>query len=351
MAMRKKSVGAQRLRALMGDAAPETPAIRKLDRALTNAVASFLVEPQFMTYASAEATAPGNVVGVGVSKKRIGGEREVPSLTFLVRRKVGPPALEGSASSVPKEFDGFTTSVEQVGDVEAYFTGRYRPAGGGASIGNCGARMAGTLGCEVEDNADDSRCILSNNHVLALVDTSLVGTGIPQPGLLDGGVCNSDVVATLKRAVPISFVNPNFVDCAIARITVRKAVDRRMMRPGTPNPTFVPLTSPHIAPVLGAPVQKSGRTTGHTLGLISLVATTISVNMGTPAAPRMARFDDQFRVTGTNTVFSQPGDSGSLVTTDPDNQPVGLLFAGGGGYTFCNDIDAVLTNLNLKIVY
>jgi hypothetical protein len=42
----------------------------------------------------------------------------------------------------------------------------------------------------------------------------------------------------------------------------------------------------------------------------------------------VARFCNQFRVRGIAGIFSDRGDSSSLVTTFPQNQPVGLLFAG-----------------------
>jgi hypothetical protein len=42
----------------------------------------------------------------------------------------------------------------------------------------------------------------------------------------------------------------------------------------------------------------------------------------------VARFARQFRVKGTGVIFSDRGDSGSLITSFPQNRPVGLLFAG-----------------------
>jgi hypothetical protein len=163
-------------------------------------------------------------------------------------------------------------------------------------------------------------------------------------------VCPADEVADLTRFVPIDF-NPgatNTVDCAIARIRDGISVDRRIFRgPGRPPEA---LRLPTVTAALGANVQKSGRTTGFTTGTVDLVKTSITVNYGSPAIPRMASFVDVFRVSRPGGLFSQAGDSGSLITTRPRNQPTGLLFAGGGQYTFCCDIDPVLTALNVSIL-
>ncbi len=88
-----------------------------------------------------------------------------------------------------------------------------------------------------------------------------------------------------------------------------------------------------------------------------MVATTVNVNYKSPPLPpKIARFDNQFRVTAARGAFSQAGDSGSLVTTEPENHPVGLLFAGGVGpgglaVTFCNHIKLVLGALGVEIHY
>jgi hypothetical protein len=97
-------------------------------------------------------------------------------------------------------------------------------------------------------------------------------------------------------------------------------------------------------------VQKSGRTTQWRWGLVDLIHATVQVNYN---GIGMARFVRQFRVRGIGSIFSNRGDSGSLVSTFPLNQPVGLLFAGNAATnsTFCNPIGAVLTTLGVQIVY
>jgi hypothetical protein len=321
-----------------------------LDRALGTLLPAPMMATAMMAGAGADDPAlPSNIVGVGVGQKTVAGERQVPSIVVLVRHKVGELGLP-TDRLVPKEIDGFATSVMETGDIIAQFNRLRRPAPCGVSIGNCSLNMAGTLGCYVRSEADDSQqFVLSNNHVMALVNASPPGAGIPQPGLLDGGVCDKDIIARLTAFVPISFGTSNLVDCAIAQVVNPGFIDRSVLR-STAGATQK-LQPPHQVPVLGANVQKSGRTTGYTRGTITLVGVSVQVNMGTTTSPIIARFDQQFQVAGRGMVFSQPGDSGSLVTLDDVNKPVGLLFAGGSGVTFCNDIANVLSALRIAILY
>jgi hypothetical protein len=239
------------------------------------------------------------------------------------------------------------TDVEATGEVWAnMFTARLRPAPGGVSIGHCGAVMAGTFGCLVARGGQ--LFLLSNNHVIALVNQGPVGVGVPQPGRLDGGACPSGVIARLSSFVPIVFGGAaNLVDAAIAR-TSPELVDRRLLRPlGVRQP----LVAPHVAPALNQRVQKSGRTTQYRRGFVDAINVTANVSYAPFGG--VARFVRQFRVRGIGGVFSDRGDSGSLVTTFPGNQPVGLLFAGNAAtdVTFCNPISAVLAALGVTIVY
>jgi hypothetical protein len=288
-----------------------------------------------------------NVVGVGIGEKEIDG---VPTgqlaVKVLVKEK-RPDNRLSAAARVPQTIDGVPTDVEQTGEISAYrFTARRRPAPGGISIGNCTRNMAGTLGCLVTRNSQ--LFILSNNHVMALVNTSPLNVGIPQPGLLDGGVCPQDIIARLTQFVPINFAPgaANLVDAAIAR-TSPALVNRRILRMGGALQAIAPGTA---VPALGMRVQKSGRTTQYRRGAIDLVNATIDVSYAPLGG--VARFVRQFRVRGAGSIFSDRGDSGSLVTTFPQNQPVGLLFAGNAAnnMTFCNPIRFVLAAFGVTIV-
>jgi hypothetical protein len=308
-----------------------------------------LVEPGEAAFAAAADGPSGleNVVGVGVGEKTVDG---VPTgevaVKVFVKEKLNREDVAAEAL-VPQTVGGVTTDVDATGEVNAQFFGaRYRPAPGGVSIGRCDKVLAGTLGCLVRRGLQ--LFVLSNNHVMASVNTGPIGLGIPQPGRLDGGVCPNDIIARLTQWVPIAFGGaPNLVDAAIAR-TSPLLVDRRILRPGG---VRQPLLPPHVGPSLGMLVQKSGRTTQYRRGMVDAVMVTINVSY---PGFGVARFVGQFRVKGLfGAVFSNAGDSGSLITTFPANRPVGLLFAGNAAtnFTFGNPIGNVLAALGVAIVY
>src|SRR5438046_1832351 len=76
------------------------------------------------------------------------------------------------------------------------FRGRYRPPTGGGSVGHFKI-TAGTIACLVRK--DRALYILSNNHVLANVNTGQAGDPVLQPGPYDGGRVPADVIAKLSQ--------------------------------------------------------------------------------------------------------------------------------------------------------
>jgi len=155
----------------------------------------------------------------------------------------------------------------------------------------------------------------------------------------------SHIVAYLTDYVPIIFgkgknLPENRVDAAIADIAGYATSDGTIMDVGM-------LTTPDsIGVVAGDRVQKSGRTTGHTFGEVA--ATSVNIKVGYTTGT--ALFLDQIEVVGLcGTLFSDSGDSGSLVASLPGGTnprgAVGLLFAGGGGSTFANPVAAVLSEI------
>ena len=292
----------------------------------------------------------GNVVGVGIGEKYSGGHPTgQAAVKVFVKEKLSARKVAAHAL-VPDTIGGADTDVEVIGEIDAQmFTQRRRPAPGGVSIGHCSVVHAGTFGCLVRRN--NVLYVLSNNHVMALTNAAALNSPIPQPGRLDGGVCPADVIARLSQFIPINFNQSvcNFVDAAIAQ-TSSALVDRRILRPAN---VRQPLVAPHVNPVLNMRVQKSGRTTQYTRGYVAALNVTVNINYGSAAQPKLAKFCRQFMVRGVPGPFSKPGDSGSLVTTYPSNQPTGLLFAGNASTntTFCNPIAAVLSALAVQIVY
>jgi len=265
--------------------------------------------------------------------------------------------------------ESFPIDVE-VGRIDQpqVFNLRVRPLVGGASISSSREFAAGTLGVNVTLN-DNRTYILTNNHVIAGANRNRIGTGVVQPGRLDGGGATTDTVARLSDFVPLDFgsttisifgtvitiPNPNNVDAALAEVTnsapstgedAFNGADRAIHWVGYPRlrgdgtPGLFPLLS-----LLGRRVAKMGRTTHYTLGRI--VSVFYDTWVGPYANGSNAWFEDQIRIEGLNGRFSAPGDSGSLVVDAETNEPIGLLFSGSGNFTNANRIDLVMQSLNI----
>jgi hypothetical protein len=133
----------------------------------------------------------------------------------------------------------------------------------------------------------------------------------------------------------------NFVDAAYVKSPSSSTVSNQIgCGIGAPSTSPIPPSS-----LLNRFVQKCGRTSGFTEGRVVAVNVTITVSYGFCGT---ARFRNQIQVQPTGSSFSQSGDSGSGVVTDA-NEPAGLLFAGDGFNTFCNDMGEVLSRLNVSL--
>jgi S1-C subfamily serine protease len=124
----------------------------------------------------------------------------------------------------------------------------------------------------------------------------------------------------------------NRVDAALARPLSPDLVNNEILDIGAPTGTD--------AATLGTEVQKTGRTTGHTQGIITQIDATLQIDY----QGRTALFTGQL-VAGP---MSQPGDSGSAVL-DVDGRVIGLLFAGSDAATIINPIDEVLAALGVEL--
>ena len=236
---------------------------------------------------------------------------------------------------IPKEIEGYKTEVIETGKFFAHQTrkDKWRPAPGGVSIGHY-AITAGTLGIPVIDNVSGRRAILSNNHVLANMDSvqnsrANKGDAIYQPGSYDGG-SSADTIAKLERWVKMDEVGINKVDCAIGIPNADADLKDDILEIGVVNKM--------TEPTEGMAVQKSGRTTGLNTDTILDVNVTVNVNY----RKFVARFDDQI-MTGD---MSSGGDSGSALCT-MDNKIVGLLYAGSSVRTIHCKIGNVANLLNI----
>jgi hypothetical protein len=227
------------------------------------------------------------------------------------------------------------------GEVEVIFIGRQkpmwmkrkqRPLKMGSSVSPAGAGYSGTLGFFGRSNSNGKPGIVSNNHVLADVNTYPLGTVIVQQADGDGGRSPGDNIAKLANFIPIQFGGlANAVDAAFAEFD----------------------DNPHSYEAVN--IYGNGRTAPVT-GVLDATGNITVVNMG---AQGLARFDGQLLFEadpGSGTRFSRQGDSGSLIT-DRTGVPVALLFAGsqtGGqgnlGITAGNPISAVLSQLQVSFI-
>jgi len=258
-------------------------------------------------------------------------------------------------AGIPKSLDGVPVKVVVTGkfyaqpmpdtppglekkDDEIDPTARFdRPVPIGVSTGHP-LITAGTIGCRVKK--DGNVYALSNNHVYAAENQAKIGDNVLQPGRADGGVNPADAIGTLADYEPIVFslTANNEIDAAIA--LCEGTVDN-----ATPSDGYGTAKSTITTAALGQAVQKYGRTTGLTRGTISEINFIGNIGYSTGTA----RFVGQLVVVGTKGRFSRGGDSGSLIVTDPDKEPVGLLFAGGGSRTIANTIGKVLDAFDASI--
>jgi len=308
-----------------------------------------------------------NVVACGVGfKEKEGRIIEEPCVVVSVAKKV-PAAQLSPKDLVPKRLGDVLTDVQEVGIIRAWQSpkDKWRPAPGGVSIGHVNV-TAGTLGCLVM--REGHLFILSNNHVLAASNNARLGDPIIQPARYDGGT-PADQIATLEDFIPLNFGSEE-PTCSIAKgteqimnavasalgsshrvATYRQApqpnqVDAALARPLSPDLVKAEILGIGVPKgvreaTLGTRVQKSGRTTGHTTGMITQIDVTVQVDYD----GRTATFTDQLMAGP----MSSGGDSGSAVL-DEDGYVVGLLFAGSDMATLINPIQLVLDALHIQIV-
>jgi hypothetical protein len=298
-----------------------------------------------------------NVVGIYVGIKKTNGQsRGIKAIVVGVRKKL-PVRLLDHKDIIPYALDGILTDVIELGDIEAHAidpTARIRPIQPGYSIGN-EVITAGTLGCVVR--CEGIQALLSNAHVFCADPTNppldQKSINIIQPGSHDGGKYPEDLVADLYKYVPIKFVGAPS-DCPVSRsyagfgtilsklfgresriqATVgndtTNVIDAAVALAGNVevNKTIPEIGIPTgiVEAKLSMPVEKFGRTTRHTKGMIEGIDATLQVGYGTG----IALFEDQLIIRGNDGAFSDGGDSGSLIVESNPSEvrAVALLFAG-----------------------
>jgi hypothetical protein len=298
-----------------------------------------------------------NIQGVGFSEAsgNSGGMPGELALTLYVAE----PMAADEAKSVVFESSGISAEDMDSVPVNVVVTGiidaqvhrmRLRPAPAGISVAHYRV-TAGTLGCFARGRTaprSNRVLMLSNNHVLANSNNANLNDNILQPGPYDGGVNPGDRVAILEKFIPINFSGGvNYVDCATGWCWSGLVKYPDLMYLSGGRPVYFRISSTPVPCQRNMVVGKTGRTTQLRRGIVIDCSATIRVNYG---GGKLALFSDQIAIRGIGADFSAGGDSGSLIWTwDARRNPVGLLYAGGGGVTFANKIARVLTALDIVI--
>jgi hypothetical protein len=296
------------------------------------------------------------VVTVMVAKKRPSGyvstRRLLPASVTVNGQDWGVDVVQAGPFTRPTVIGAPTPAKPGtviLSDDYPVLPGRARPPLQGNSISNlndpeAGGKVAGSLGCYVIDNTDDTICLLTCNHVIARENYGVVGDPIIQPGGADGGTA-ADGIATLKRWVPL--VDGTTVDGAIAQLNDQQgwtdAIANNLMTPisrthpavgmvvaGDPNGNSLltrmdaTFTALNVRPIIGTPpgsgggasagviapelfmdIEKVGRTSGYTTTTIMGLNADVKVDAG---AAGVVTYSDLMW-----TLFlSVPGDSGSV---------------------------------------
>lgn len=233
--------------------------------------------------------------------------------------------------------------------------------GSSISVGN--NREAGTLGCLVRD-AEGSLYGLSNNHVSGSCGYAPLGLPIIAPGVLDVSPLNPPpfTLGIHTRQLPLSIGDPTSIDhtqnsdAAIFQIIATGSICS-MQRGHYDTPSSVM----DIAP--GMTVQKVGRTTDLTEGTVmgEIVGPT-SIRYAAPNYEFSGHvyFEPLFVIYGNGDIFSDGGDSGSLVThvdSSGARHAVGIVVGGaidnkvpGGKLTLVLPLRPVLDRLSISLV-
>lgn len=277
-----------------------------------------------------------DVIGWGIGAEVIDGVPQPEKNVLRVYIREFPEPTIKADFGLPIEFIA-------VGQITAYRNRDiHRPVVCGISVGHSNVDAAGTLGCLVEKGGH--HYILSNNHVLANSNEATQGEAVIQPGTIDGGTSQEDMIATLEPYCAIDFSgDANDIDAAIAWVgdANQTLVISEIIDIGTPSSTPCPAS-------FGQIVLKSGRTTGLTVGTVVGISEDLWVNFGSEPA----WFEDQIVVRSTDAnPFSAAGDSGSLIIEKYNLEPVALLFAGDdSGLTVANPIKLVLDYYGVIVV-
>jgi hypothetical protein len=273
-------------------------------------------------------TADPHIQGFGIGRKIVRGrvERDL-TIKVYVDRKVPADQLDHPAPTAVAMKPFFRkevpVDVQAIGQIRLEWS-PIRSYSRPVIIGSSGAHQgvqAGTIGLLVQQLADPQHSyLLSACHTFALSGMANVGEAILQPSIVDGGNPPADQVAELSSWVVPQFTPfgyPNVADAAIARVT--------HPQPILPDIHLIDAPQGVAGVRLGTGVQKTGRTTGYTLGMVIDTDFKYDVTWPNPAGGfGRVGFRDQVLCTR----YAAPGDSGSALLNRRRNRVVGIHVGG-----------------------
>ncbi|MDX1616137.1 MAG: hypothetical protein R3300_17630 [Candidatus Promineifilaceae bacterium] len=289
---------------------------------------------------------PG-VHGVGIGFKEVGGKRTEEIVLIVRVDKKQPRERIDPKELIPRELVFYSEFAEDEVRVETDvqerrrpvtyphiadgdLENRVRPIPGGYSIGEH-LGSGGTLGGWVWDNVTEQTVLLSNNHVLG----ATAGSDVTQPSEGDGATWPADHFADVVRT--------GTLDATIAAPADGDDISLSIEGIG-------PAVYEVAEATLGMQVEKSGQTTEHTRGTVTMVSYA-SYHYGST---------NDFEVTTDTpgTRFAYYGDSGSLIVerNHPEDQSwkrvVGLLWGGDPNEenAYAHQIEDVFEDLDLTTV-
>jgi len=295
---------------------------------------------------------PG-VFGMGISLDRASGQlvfqvlvdpqaplpplpQAVEGVPLVVRRKERPHPQDGGCNSTTPCHDNQQSLPVAMGN-----SGKT-----GVLLPNC---RACTLGFKACDPKTGDFVYVTNAHctddVSGCEGTAAIGASTyhvspaDTPSPTSPNCTLESVVGSVSRhATPVCGVN-NIVDAS--KIISGGSLTLFSIRDiGVPSP--LPGTA-----LPGDEVQKSGRTTGYTTGVVAAVNDTVIVS---PYCCGAATFVNQIEVDATAGDWTLTGDSGAAVLNfQAPPAIVGLHFAGAGLTGWANPIDVVLARLGLSL--
>lgn len=294
-----------------------------------------------------------NVVGCGVGRRTVGGQRtDEWAVVVFVSSKLPRESLRAS-ELVPSELqsDGESVRTDVVEAAPQHLladTTAYRPLRGGCQIMKSNGQ-AGTLGGIVYDSTDYEPVMLTCGHMLTFPgfrDDLPENTKMYQPSIGPGGW---DYAGNSKRIVPWPMAPlgaPWFrqarVDAGI--VSVEADVRFDVIQLGKHPYVILPAYE-------GLDVVKRGATTMLTTGTVEYFDTFFLVSVDDKPV-RIGGVDSAFSIRSpADSAFALLGDSGSLVIDADGGAARGLLFASDlqpGGRALACDLRAVMEELGCE---